>query len=494
MTEIVARLPRSRGALRVLQAVTLLAGLGLVALGAFALRPLPRAHAAQPQARTPRTEHGIVARSPVVRAEAAQVRRMRAARALGRDAALGFERSFFTASPGGVLETAARVAQWRPLVVRAARRSGLGPRVLEGMVLVESSGLAAATNGSRAGLTQLDPAVARHLGLRVNRRKTARLRKQIAHTFRVVHARQLRRWRSRYDQRFAPARELRATVRFLVHARRVLGRDDLAVAAYHVGVGNVRRAAAMAGKVETAPSYAQLYFGSSPGQRAAIWHLLGAAGDSGRDYYWKVVAAEHVMRLYRYGALAYTARLQARKNSAEEVLHPRAHTSRFRTPDAIARAWRHHVLRAIPRDVARTHIAISRALGQEAGALGRSRRLYRGLRPAALDVLLYIGRHVHELSGGRRLLLTSAVRDNRYQRVLMRVNANAARTYSMHTTGYAFDIARSYSSRRQAAAFQFVLDRLTAANAIAYIREAAAIHIAVATDAAAKLAQLATVG
>jgi uncharacterized protein YcbK (DUF882 family) len=106
------------------------------------------------------------------------------------------------------------------------------------------------------------------------------------------------------------------------------------------------------------------------------------------------------------------------------------------------------------------------------------------LRPAALDVLLYIGRRVHELSGAPRLLVTSAIRDDRYQRLLMRVNANAARTYSMHTTGYAFDIARSYTSARQAAAFQFVLDRLSAAGAIAYIRESAAIHVAVASDAA----------
>ena len=73
----------------------------------------------------------------------------------------------------------------------------------------------------------------------------------------------------------------------------------------------------------------------------------------------------------------------------------------------------------------------------------------------------------------------------------MRVNANAARTYSIHTTGYAFDIARAYASPAQAAAFEFVLDRLVAVNAIAYIREAAAIHIAVASDAPAKLALLA---
>lgn len=66
-----------------------------------------------------------------------------------------------------------------------------------------------------------------------------------------------------------------------------------------------------------------------------------------------------------------------------------------------------------------------------------------------------IGKQAHRLSGARRpLILTSAVRDERYQRVLTHVSGNAARRYSMHTTGYAFDIARAYSSERQAAGFQ----------------------------------------
>jgi hypothetical protein len=76
--------------------------------------------------------------------------------------------------------------------------------------------------------------------------------------------------------------------------------------------------------------------------------------------------------------------------------------------------------------------------------------------------------------------------------VLLHVNANAARSYSLHTTGYAFDIARSYANNRQGRAFQRVLDRLVAANAIAYIRESGAIHIAVAGDASKKLRLLAT--
>jgi hypothetical protein len=51
--------------------------------------------------------------------------------------------------------------------------------------------------------------------------------------------------------------------------------------------------------------------------------------------------------------------------------------------------------------------------------------------------------------------------------------------YSLHTTGYAFDIARTYRGPRQAAAFQFVLERLQARGVIEWIREPHAIHIAV---------------
>jgi len=419
---------------------------------------------------------------------AASTAQSRLSGALDADAAHASDRGFFTSSPGGILATAARVAGWHRLVVGAARGTGITPALLESIVLVESSGRPDATSGSAAGLTQLQPRLARSLGLRVRLRRSSMLSRRIARVRNPVRARQLRRWRSRYDQRFAPAKELRATVRYLVAARRTLGRLDLAVASYHLGIANVRHAVSELG-VDGLPSYAQLYFGSSPTRRPAVWQRLAEGG----DYYWKVLAGERVMHMYRNAprSLVYEARLQSHKNSAEEVLHPRRATRQFATPAAIAAAWRAHVLRAIPLDAGLTHIAVSRSLGQEAHALHRSRRLYMALRPAALDVLLYIGQQVHALSGGRRLLLTSAVRDDRYQRLLMRVNANAARTYSMHTTGYAFDIARSYSSGRQAAAFQFVLDRLSAVGAIAYIREFAAIHIAVASDASAKLALLA---
>jgi hypothetical protein len=81
------------------------------------------------------------------------------------------------------------------------------------------------------------------------------------------------------------------------------------------------------------------------------------------------------------------------------------------------------------------------------------------------------------------LTVTSTVRDREYQRVLLRRNREATSGYSLHTTGFAFDVRRSYGSRRHAMAFQFALDRLEALNLIAWVREPGAIHITVSREA-----------
>ena len=81
------------------------------------------------------------------------------------------------------------------------------------------------------------------------------------------------------------------------------------------------------------------------------------------------------------------------------------------------------------------------------------------------------------LSGASPLIVTSTVRDDAYQRELVKRNREATRNYSLHTTGWAFDIARRYVSHAQALAFQSVLDRLQVLNVIAWAREPEAIHI-----------------
>ena len=97
---------------------------------------------------------------------------------------------------------------------------------------------------------------------------------------------------------------------------------------------------------------------------------------------------------------------------------------------------------------------------------------------------MYIGKRVQEISESTRpLRVTSAVRDDEYQELLRDGNPEAAHGYSLHTTGYAFDIRRRYQSGEQAQAFQFLLDDLTARGLIAWIREPGAIHITVSEEA-----------
>jgi len=421
----------------------------------------PRQHEPLELTRLPRDAAAEAAeRAVVVRA---MRRRIAFDTKLANGAAVGFDRSIFSYSPGGVVGTAVRVARWKPLIVRAARGSGISPNLVEAMVFVESSGYRDAVgSGRRVGLLQLTPWSARSLGVRVSRRK----------------ARVLASARHRVDDRYRAVPSLRAAVRYLVHARHRLGRADLAVASYHLGVKNL--VLATGGE---SVSFASLYFGAAPDRDGGAWRRLNRNGENARDYYWRVLAAQRVMRLYRHdrSALIYEDELQARKNSAEEVMHPHAVTPRFHRPLDLVRAWKRHTLKRIPSDTRATHIAFAGSFAQMAPKLRRSRRLYHGLRPSAERVLMFIGRRVHELSHSRRpLILTSAVRDDVYQRRLMRVNANAAHSYSIHTTGFAFDIARSYATRRQAAAFEYVLERLEALRVIAYIREAQAIHVAVA--------------
>ena len=116
-------------------------------------------------------------------------------------------------------------------------------------------------------------------------------------------------------------------------------------------------------------------------------------------------------------------------------------------------------------------------MGSLGPRLGQPRRRYRALTPDALAVLLYLGAGVQGISGTRPLTVTSSVRDLPYQKLLTAQNIEATRAYSLHTTGNAFDFSRIYRSTAQAQATQFMLDRLTALNVIAWVREPAAIHV-----------------
>ncbi len=404
-------------------------------------------------------------------------------------AARGLSHVLFAKSPGGAVATAERVARWRPLVERAAARGDVDPDVLEGIVFLESAGRADARASDdlegAVGLTQILAETGQNLlGMRVDVRASERLTRGIARG-RRVQARE--RERRRVDERFDPAKSLAATVRYLNIARDELaGRDDLAVAGYHMGIGNLQTALARFERGTDIP-YAELYFGTTPLSAPRTHAFLASLGDDSATYLWRVRAAQRIMAMWRRDApaLAVLAGLHAAKNSAEEVLHPPSTTEVLEDPGALEEAREDGLLEPLdPAALGEVGLALDPGLGELAGRLDREPALYRAARPQVLAVLGYLGTGVREISGATRpLLITSAARDAEYQALLTRRNIEATRRYSLHTTGYAVDIARRYSGRRQARAFQFLLDRLEALDLIAWVREPGAIHFTVADDA-----------
>jgi hypothetical protein len=290
----------------------------------------------------------------------------------------------------------------------------------------------------------------------------------------------LQRQRARIDDRFDPRKALAATVRYLEIARRDLGRADLAVVSYHMGIGNLEDVLHDYDGGQPVP-YAQLFFDTAPDHHAAAYSLLQGFGDDSALYYWRVLAAEHIMSLYRSdrSALVNLNALETAGDDDEDVLHPPSQTTAFATPDDLSYAYADRKILPLPDDPAKLGLAYSPALGSLAHRLGQSPALYRGLRPAAIDLLIELAARVRALSGTKApLIVSQAVTDSTYEHLL-----GAPHGYALAATGYQFEIERQYASTAQADAFQAMLDRLQALNLIAWSRSAGTIDVTVASGA-----------
>jgi len=405
----------------------------------------------------------------------------------------GWAHALYTKTADGLATGVARTRGWRRAIEEATAGTDVDPDTLSAIVLLESAGRpeAQASDDLRGavGLTQIVAETGQSLlGMNVDVEAAERVSKQMARAAKKgdeARVEELRAERRRVDERFDPRKSLAATVRYLQFAKEKLGRDDLALASYHMGVGNLQTALEKYGE-GTVP-YVRLYFDSTPRHRADAWRFLTGLGDDSSTYLWRVRAAEEILRLAAEDpeGLAQRTALMNERNSAEVALHPPAETTHYADGDALQDGYDEGDIAALPPAYLLRHgLRLDRQMGELAGKVDEEPTLYRGLRREALAMLAYIGTGVRAISGEERpLRVTSTVRDERYQDALLRVEEQATDDYSLHTTGYAFDIARDYASPKQAQAMQFLLDRLTALNLIAWVREPGAIHVTVSSDA-----------
>ena len=309
------------------------------------------------------------------------------------------------------------------------------------------------------------------------------LTEQIRRADSPAEADRLRDQRAAIDQRFDPEAAIEGAATYLEIARGRFGREDLAVVSYHMGIGNLETVlAAYAGDGSTERvGYAELYFNSGPGNHEPAYDLLQGFSDESADYLWKVLASEEMMKRWRDDpdGLGATATLATNKATMEEVFHPENETTVFEDPGAIEDATSDGELLPLP-DEPGLGWEPDPDIGELAAELDQDPELYRALRPEALATLTYMAGLVRNLSGAATpLQVTSAVRDREYQELLVQSNPQATEEYSLHTTGWSFDIRREYESKRQARAFDYVLDRLRALALIDYAIEPGAIHVTV---------------
>jgi soluble lytic murein transglycosylase-like protein len=437
-----------------------------------------------------------------------------------RRAALGNAHVLYEKSPGGIVASARRTARWRDQIETAAAAHGADPDLMEAMVLLESAGRPEVIAGDdpevASGLAQIVAETGPDLlGMKVDLTRSRALTKRIAKVEgEIAKAKRdaasnlpkkrakallqlrklpkqeaaLRAERARIDERFDPERALDGMATYLEIAKQRFGLTDLATASYHMGIGNLED---VIGRYQETtptddPDYARLFFDSSPQKNVSTWKLLADFGDDSSTYLWRVLAAERIMELYRSdrGELKRLAKLHGAKATQEEVFHPESSTTVFEDPGEIEKALDDGDLLPLP-DGADLGYVVDEGMGELAPKLGVDASLYRALRPEALATLIYMASRVRAINGGKgELTVTSTDRDQQYQDKLATTNDEATSAYSLHTTGYSFDILRKYSSDRQAEAFQFVLDRLRALDVIDYAVEPQAIHVTVSDEAA----------
>ena len=259
---------------------------------------------------------------------------------------------------------------------------------------------AGGTEGA-VGLTQILAETAQNLlGMRVDVAASSRYTRRIARERRRGRGDKVARLeaaRRRVDQRFDPARRSRPPPATCCSPKARLGREDLAFVAYHMGVGNLegvlRDATASRGRRHEGP-YAQVYFDSTPVAprrrlpaarrvRRRLLQLPVEGPRGGRDH------APLPRRPRR-------ARPPGRAADGEELgrggAAPAGSHAALRDPEDAQAGVGRQADRRLPADEPRDRPArATRAWASCAERLDVPAALYRGLRPEALAMALYIG-------------------------------------------------------------------------------------------------------
>ena len=243
----------------------------------------------------------------------------------------GSDHVLFSKSPGGALATAARVAAFRPLIDQAAAGTGIDPSILEALVFVESAGrpdvIAGLDPADASGLTQIlaptgQSLLGMHIDLARSQQLTAKI-DQAAGQGRIGLVARLGRAAGPY----------RRPLRSPQGAR--LDRPLPEIASSTSGA-RISRSSPTTWGSETSRTCSTTTTAAEPCRTRSCtstprpdttrraYRPDPRFGDDSSLYYWRVLGAQQIMRLYRTdrAELNSLISLQTAADSQAYVLHP----------------------------------------------------------------------------------------------------------------------------------------------------------------------------
>jgi hypothetical protein len=321
---------------------------------------------------------------------------------------------------------------------------------------------------------------------------------------RVAELRLLEAKRRQVDERYDPAKAIAAQTRYLVRMARRYGSLDWTFQAYHGGEGGVRNTvsyylgsrwqqfasaeSAIRGvlasrgggyqRVRAPLSFEELYFRTAPLSHPMAFSYLYGRSDNHRYYWWKILAAERAIDIYRRDPQEFHTQWRALRpgQRLEVVWYPNSKELNFRDAADLKRGYAAGELVRWPAS-ARSRGLV---LGDVAPLDPANGFDYKGLRPEALGALYRIAA-IYLANGGSKqpLTLHSLVQPEAY-----RARLNATRPPSwmrrltkpedvpidLQPTGLCFDIVRPTTEWNRKV-LEYALGVLADRNQIAWVEE-----------------------
>jgi hypothetical protein len=319
-----------------------------------------------------------------------------------------------------------------------------------------------------------------------------------AHEMRLLEAK-----RRQADERYDPAKAIASQTRYLVRMACRYGSLDWVFQAYHGGEGGVRNTVAYylgdrwkqfgspecairgvlasrggVERVREPLTFEDLYFKTTPVTQPAAFTYLYGRSDNHRYYWWKILAAERAIDLYRRDPANFREQWQALRpgQHLEVVWYPRSNDLNFHDVAALKQGYAAGQLVHWPA-TARSHGLV---LGDIAPLDPANAYQYKGLRPEALGALFRIA-DLSLNSGGSSapLRVVSLVQTEQYRAELNARHPPAWMRHptkpedipiDMEPTGLCFDLQRPTADWNRKV-LEYALSWLADRNQIYWVEE-----------------------